>query len=88
MTQPRKILLSILITLFAACLARGVSAGRTEDTLVVAFQRGIDDIDRLYSVRREALILALLTDDGLFYVDPVTLEYIPLAARASGVSMI
>jgi len=80
MTLPRKILLSISIAVFAACLAGGVSAGRTDDTLVVAFQRGVDDMDRLYSIRREALILAFLTDDGLFYVDPVTLAYVPLAA--------
>ncbi len=57
-------------------------AGKKDDTLVVAVQRGIRSLDRLYTRQREALILAQLTDDGLFYADPKTLRFVPLAAKS------
>ena len=67
----------------AVFLAPGTAvAGKSDDTLVVAFQRSIDNLDRLFTVRREMLILSQLTDDGLFYADPKTLKYIPLAAKS------
>lgn len=65
-----------------AVFASPAAAGKSDDTLVVAFQRSVDNLDRLYTIRREMLILAQLTDDGLFYVDPETLEYVPLAAKS------
>jgi peptide/nickel transport system substrate-binding protein len=66
-----------------ACLTPGPAfAGKSDDTLVVAFQRSIDNLDRLFTVRREMLILSQLTDDGLFYADPKTLGYVPLAAKS------
>ncbi len=57
-------------------------AGKKDDTLVVALQRGVRSLDRLYTRRREGLIFAQLTDDGLFYADPKTLKFIPLAAES------
>lgn len=44
-------------------------------------QREIRNLDRLYTTKREGLILAQLIDDGLFYVDPETLKFVTLAAK-------
>lgn len=57
-------------------------AGKSEDTMVVAFQRGISTLDHLYSTIRETIILSRLTDDGLTMVDPETLEPVPTAAKS------
>ncbi len=79
---PRPALAAVLV--FAAALARPVPAlaGKADDTLVVALQRGITSVDYLYTTKREYIILSLLTDDGLTEVDPVTLKVRPLAAKS------
>lgn len=83
MARGRRAIISGWMLIAAALGFVGpATAGKPDDTLVVAFQRAIDNLDRLYTVRREMLILAQLTDDGLFYVDPDTLDYVPLAAKS------
>lgn len=57
-------------------------ASKSDDTLVVAFQRGILSLDYVYTVKREYVILSELIDDGLFYTDPVSLKPVPLAAKS------
>lgn len=57
-------------------------ASKSDDTLVVAFQRGILSLDYVYTVKREYVILSELIDDGLFYTDPETLKPVPLAAKS------
>jgi peptide/nickel transport system substrate-binding protein len=78
-------------TLFAICLAvmlagmlftGSARASKADDTLVVAFTKGLTTVDRLYSTQREGLVLSRLTDDGLFTVDPETLKFVPLAAQS------
>lgn len=75
-----------LSALFAACLTVGwpqaVFAGQSDDTLVVAIEGEISTLDHLYSTARDTIIVSELTDDGLFYIDPVTLTYIPLVAQS------
>ena len=75
---PVGICLSGLLALCA--LPFNASAGPEDDTLVVAFSKPLTTVDRLYSIQREGLILSRLTDDGLFFVDTDTLEFVPLAA--------
>ncbi|HET8801096.1 MAG TPA: ABC transporter substrate-binding protein [Marinobacter sp.] len=75
---PVGVCLSGLLALCA--LPFNASAGPEDDTLVVAFSKPLTTVDRLYSIQREGLILSRLTDDGLFFVDPETLEFVPLAA--------
>ena len=57
-------------------------AGKSDNTLVVAFPREVTTLDGLYSRSRENDVLGLLTDDALYYVDPQTLKAVPLAAKA------
>ncbi|TVP55654.1 MAG: ABC transporter substrate-binding protein [Halomonadaceae bacterium] len=72
-----------LMGLLALCaLSFQASAGAKTDTLVVALSQPLTTVDRLYSIQREGLILSQLTDDGLFFVDPKTLEFVPLAASS------
>ena len=73
----------LLIGFLALCaLPFHVNAGSRDDTLVVALSKPLTTVDRLYSIQREGLILSQLTDDGLFIVDPQSLEFVPLAASA------
>ena len=65
-----------------AALAQPARASKSDDTLVVALERGITSVDYLYTTKREYIILSQLTDDGLFEVDPDTLDVKPLAAKS------
>ena len=69
-------------TLAAALWSTAACASRKDDTLVVAITAPILNVDRLYTTARQELILAQLTDDGLFDVDPDTLRYVPLVAKS------
>lgn len=87
MSRTRLPLGYCLMGLFALCaVSLHASAGKhndtLNDTLVVALSQPLTTVDRLYSVQREGLILSQLTDDGLFFVDPQSLEFVPLAASA------
>lgn len=77
--SPSTCLISLLISSFLPLCA---SAGQSDDSLVVAFSKPLTTVDRLYSIQREGLILSRLTDDGLFFVNPDTLEFEPLAAQS------
>jgi len=62
--------------------APGAQAGKRDGALNVAFHRDVLTVDGVYSVRREADMLSLLTDDPLFYVAPGEPEPVPLAAES------
>jgi peptide/nickel transport system substrate-binding protein len=64
-----------------AAIAPAALAARSDNTLVVAFPREVATLDGLYSRARENDVLGLLTDDALYYVDPQTLQPVPLAAK-------
>ncbi len=70
----------------AACLTiigvQAAYAGRADDTLVVAIEGEIPTLDHLYTTARDTIVVSELTDDGLFYVDPDTLAYVPLVAES------
>lgn len=75
-----------LTALAAVCLVvfcwRPAYAGPANDTLVVAIEGEIPTLDHLYTTARDTIVLAELTDDGLFYADPDTLGYVPAAAQS------
>lgn len=71
-----------LCLVVVSSLSLCANASPEDDTLVVAFSKPLTTVDRLYSIQREGLILSRLTDDGLFYVNPDTLEFEPLAAKS------
>ena len=73
----------------AAVLALGIwgwavaaSAGKSDNTLHVAFWREVVTLDGHYANLRENDILGLLVDDALFYVDHQSLKPVPLLARS------
>lgn len=57
-------------------------AGPDNDTLVVAFQREVVNLDYLYTTSQEHVILSDLTDDRLFDVDTQTNEISPMLATS------
>lgn len=79
---PRRVGICLTGLLAAGALSMFADAGERSDTLVVALAMPLTTVDRLYSVQREGLILSQLTDDGLFHVDPESLEFVPLAAAS------
>ena len=81
-TATRLIVAAIIAWVFSWAAVHESFAKKSDDTLVVAIKRAIRSVDRLYTGPREGLILAQLTDDGLFYVDPETLDYTPMAAKS------
>ncbi len=74
-TATRLIVAAIIAWVFSWAAVHESFAKKSDDTLVVAI--AIRSVDRLYTGPREGLIPAQLTDDGLFYVDPETLDYTP-----------
>ena len=80
MSMTRRAIAAVVIAIAGPMAA--VHAGKADDTLVVALQRGILSADYHYTTKREYIILSELTDDGLFYVHPDTLKPVPLAAKS------
>ena len=73
-------------TLIAATLIGSLVApawaGKSDDTLVVAFNKEVQTLDGLYSTSRENLLLSYLTSDQLVTLDPDTNEYLPALAES------
>lgn len=78
----RIILLCCVLTIGFILQINLASAKKSDDRLVVAFQRAILSLDYVYTIKREYVILSELIDDGLFYTDPETLQPVPLAAAS------
>ncbi len=79
-TSPLTLILTAITAAFIG--STPAQAGKSDDTLVVALQRGILSVDYHYTTKREYIILSEMTDDGLFYVHPETLKPVPLAAKS------
>lgn len=70
------------MALACATITTQTWAGRNDDTLVVAFQREVVNLDYLYTTSQEHVILSDLTDDRLFDVDTRTNEITPMLATS------
>lgn len=73
---------SLLVFAVSVLAAPSGRAGKSDDTLNVAFSRDVRTVDGLYSTTRENDMLGLLTDDALFYVDEKNAQPVPLAAES------
>ena len=71
-----------ILALACAAASTQAWAGRGDDTLVVAFQREVVNLDYLYTTSQEHVILSDLTDDRLFDVDTKTNEISPMLATS------
>ncbi len=69
-------------TALAILSSQPAFASRDDDTLTVAFQRGILNLDYTQTTKREYIILSELTDDRLFNIDKQTLEIVPAVAKS------
>ncbi|MCP5265125.1 MAG: ABC transporter substrate-binding protein [Burkholderiaceae bacterium] len=69
-----------LALLLAAPLA--AQAGKSDDTLNVAFDRELESIDSYMNTAREGIVVTRLVWDSLLYRDPKTNEYLPNLATA------
>ncbi|MEI2415354.1 ABC transporter substrate-binding protein [Orrella sp. JC864] len=80
MSMPALRRVAAAALLAAAHVAAPAWASAKDDTLVVAFQREVVNLDYLYTTSQEHIILSDLTDDRLFDVDPHTNEIRPMLA--------
>jgi peptide/nickel transport system substrate-binding protein len=80
--KKRLIVSIVFLTAISCGVISSAHAAKRNDTLNVAFQRGILSLDYNYTTKREYIILSELIDDGLFYTDPKTLKPVPLAAKS------
>lgn len=78
----RSTLLGAAAGLLLSTLVGCTGAQTQDDVLDVAFQEQISNLDHTFTTKREYIILSTLIDDGLFEVDPQTLDYQPLLARS------
>jgi len=77
--------LRVATTVFVLALTIGSGtsfADKKDDTLTIAFQRGILNLDYTQTTKREYIILSHLTDDRLFEIDRETLKVIPAVASS------
>lgn len=77
---PHCFILRAVIALTLCAAANFAAAGKSSNTLNVAFPREVLTLDGLYSNLRENDILSLVVDDALYTVNPETLQPQPLAA--------
>jgi len=69
-----------LAALLSIAPLTGAYAGKSDDTLNVAFSEEILNLDYNYTTKREYIILSDLLDDTLFDVDPETNTFKPAVA--------
>lgn len=80
MSLPSLFRVSRAAILAGICLYNPAWAAQKDDTLVVAFQREVVNLDYLYTTSQEHIILSDLIDDRLFDVDPQTNQILPMLA--------
>lgn len=70
---------SFLLKCSVAALALGVAtaaqAGKSDDTLNVAFTKELENVDSYFNSSREGVVMQRAVWDGLIYSDPATGEY-------------
>ncbi len=76
------ILVSITVAITIGLGATNLTAGKSNDTLVVAVNKEIQTLDTLYSTKREDMILGYLVSDQLVVLDPETNQYQPALAES------
>ena len=62
----------LLVLVLTLAVVQPASAGKSDDTMVVAFVREILNLDYMHTTKREYIILSDLIDETLFYVNPTT----------------
>ncbi len=83
--MAKKILgIGSLVCFLAVCLCLFQSpalAGKKNDTLHVAFEKELENVDRYYNTAREGIVFARHVYDNLLWRDPETYEYKGLLAK-------
>lgn len=63
------------VAALALMVAGAAHAGKSDDTLNVAFTKELENVDSYFNSSREGVVLQRAVWDGLVYRDPVTNEY-------------
>lgn len=78
----KKKLQRLFVGLFCAMLCGTALASKKDNTLVIAWARGLESLDLYFSTAREAIIISRLLFDTLLDKDPKTGDFRPLLARS------
>ena len=73
---------TLVVAAVIGSLVTPALAGKSDDKLVVAFNKEVQTLDGLYSTSRENFLLSYLTSDQLVTLDPDTNEYLPALAES------
>lgn len=78
----RFIILGLAVALGLALLVPPALAGKKDDTLYVAFEKELENVDRYFNTAREGIVFARHVYDNLLWRDPKTMEYKGLLAKS------
>lgn len=78
----RRKLQRIIVGILCALLFGQALASKKDNTLVIAWTRGLESLDQYFSTAREAIIISRVLFDTLIDKDPETGEFQPLLARS------
>jgi len=82
-TRWSRLALAGLAVMLAATLIAGPAwAGKKDDTLNIALEKELENVDRYFNTAREGIVFARHVYDNLLYRDPVTYEYKGLLAES------
>ena len=77
-----KRIIGISLAALLLSMAGGAQAQKAQDTLRIAWQQAVPNIDQYYNNNREGIIFARMVWDTLIDRDPQTFAYKPLLATA------
>jgi peptide/nickel transport system substrate-binding protein len=80
--MKRSYKMPLVTVALAVGLSSGAYAGKSDDTLNIAFDRELESIDNYYNTAREGIVISRMVWDGLLYRDPKTNEYLPNLATS------
>ena len=73
--------LGLILLMAVAFLCSPAMAGKKDDTLYIALEKELENVDRYFNTAREGIIFARHVYDNLLWRDPETYEYKGLLAK-------
>jgi peptide/nickel transport system substrate-binding protein len=78
----RLIVCGLVALMALAILCTPASAGKKDDTLYIALEKELENVDRYFNTAREGIVFARHVYDNLLWRDPETYEYKGLLAKS------
>jgi peptide/nickel transport system substrate-binding protein len=79
--KHRYLVYGLIALMVAAFLGSPAMAGKKDDTLYIALEKELENVDRYFNTAREGIVFARHVYDNLLWRDPETYEYKGLLAK-------